>query len=405
MSDIQPIAPHGGTLIDLLVTGDAADALRAEAANLPTLTPNERELSDLEMLAVGALSPLTGFQGEADYHSVLDTMHLTDGLAWAIPVVLGVDEADAHRLGSGGSVAILAGRGGEPIAVLRVTETFKRDKAKEAVAVYRTDERGPPGRGGRVRRRATTAWPARSRCSRCRPHDDFAAVPPDARRRPAPSSRERGWRTVVGFQTRNPIHRAHEYIQKCALEIVDGLLVHPLVGATKADDVPPDVRMRCYEALFEGYYPKDRAMVSVFPAAMRYAGPREAIWHAICRKNYGCTHFIVGRDHAGVGLVLRHLRRAEDLRGVRAGRAGHHAAELRALVLVQPVRGDGVAEDLPARRGDPRVAVGHEGPRDAGGRRAPAAGVLAARGGRHPDRGDAPRLTERPAARGVASRP
>ena len=259
----------------------------------------ERELSDLEMLAVGALSPLTGFQGEADYRSVLDSMRLANGLPWAIPVVLSVSEDQAHQFGSGGSVALLPAEGADALAVLRVSETFKRDKAKEAVSVYRTDDTEHPG--------VKAVYEAGDYCVAgtlevisLPKHDDFQ----NYRLTPAETRAvfaERGWKTVVGFQTRNPIHRAHEYIQKCALEIVDGLLVHPLVGATKGDDVPADVRMRCYEALFEGYYPKDRAMVSVFPAAMRYAGPREAIWHAICRKNYGCTHFIVGRDHAGVG--------------------------------------------------------------------------------------------------------
>jgi len=299
MSDVTPIAPHGGALVDLVVTGDDADALAAEAANLPKLTLGERELSDLEMLAVGALSPLTGFQGEADYHAVLDSMHLTDGLAWAIPVVLGVSDEDLHRIGGASSVALVAADGAEPLAVLRVGERFARDKAKEAISVYRTDDPEHPGVKALFDAGDTCvagslevlALPA---------HGDFV----NYRLTPAQTRAafaERGWRTVVGFQTRNPIHRAHEYLQKCALEIVDGLLVHPLMGATKSDDVPPDVRMRCYEALFDGYYPKDRSMIGIFPAAMRYAGPREAIWHAIARKNYGCTHFIVGRDHAGVG--------------------------------------------------------------------------------------------------------
>ncbi len=299
MSDTDPIAPHGGTLIDLIAAGDAAANLAAEAANLPKLVINERELSDLEMLAVGALSPLTGFQGEDDYHGVLESMHLTNGLAWAIPVVLGLSDEDLHRIGNADAIALCPSEGTDPIAVLRVTGQFKRDKQKEAVSVYRTDDLEHPGVKA-MYDSGDTCVAGTLEVIALPSHDDFVGY----RLTPAQTRNEfqqRGWKTVVGFQTRNPIHRAHEYIQKCALEIVDGLLVHPLMGATKADDVPPDVRMQCYEALFSGYYPHDRAMISVFPAAMRYAGPREAIWHAIARKNYGCTHFIVGRDHAGVG--------------------------------------------------------------------------------------------------------
>jgi sulfate adenylyltransferase len=299
MSDIDPIAPHGGTLVDLVADTEMATELAAEAAHLPKVVASARELADLEMLAVGALSPLTGFQGETDYHSVLDSMHLDNGVPWAIPVVLSLTEADVHRIGGAVAVAVVPAEDAEALAVLRVRGVFARDKRKEAATVYRTEDAAHPG--------VQAVYESGDHCVAGElevialpPHDDFV----EYRLTPAETRAEfvrRGWRTVVGFQTRNPIHRAHEYIQKCALEIVDGLLVHPLMGATKGDDVPADVRMRCYEALFEGYYPKDRAMVSVFPAAMRYAGPREAIWHAIARKNYGCTHFIVGRDHAGVG--------------------------------------------------------------------------------------------------------
>ncbi|MEO8292438.1 MAG: sulfate adenylyltransferase [Actinomycetota bacterium] len=299
MSEITQIQPHGGTLVNLLAGPDEAEALRAEAANLPKLVVSERELADLEMLAVGALSPLTGFQGEGDYHSVLETMHLENGLAWAIPVTLSVDEEGAHRLGGAESVALCASEGAEPLAILRISQIYKRDRSKEAMGVYQTEDAEHPGVAAMLAA-GEFCVAGELRVISLPPHDDFVPyrLTPEQTRA---AFAERGWRTVVGFQTRNPIHRAHEYIQKCALEIVDGLLVHPLVGATKGDDVPADVRMRCYEALFDGYYPKDRAMVSVFPAAMRYAGPKEAIWHAICRKNYGCTHFIVGRDHAGVG--------------------------------------------------------------------------------------------------------
>ncbi len=299
MTTNDTIAPHGGKLVNLLAEGARAETLAQEAANLPKIVVNPRELSDLEMLTVGALSPLTGFQGERDYHSILETMHLVDGLAWAIPVTLSLDEEEVKRIGGAEAVALLAEEGGEPLAILEVAEVYQRDRQKEALGVFRTEDLEHPGvKALHEAGDFCLAGPVRS--IRLPEHDDFLAY----RRTPAETRaafRERGWRTVVGFQTRNPIHRAHEYIQKCALEIVDGLLVHPLMGATKGDDVPADVRMDCYEALFEGYYPKDRAMIGIFPAAMRYAGPKEAIWHAICRKNYGCTHFIVGRDHAGVG--------------------------------------------------------------------------------------------------------
>jgi sulfate adenylyltransferase len=299
MSEPETIAPHGGTLVDLLIPEPERASAAAEADNLPKLVVNERELSDLEMLTVGALSPLTGFVGEADYVSVLETMRLSNGLAWSIPVTLSLTEEDVKRIGAGNAVALLPAEGAAPIAIVEVAEVFKRDRQKEATSVFGTEELEHPGVRA-LHDAGDFCLAGTVRALGLPEHDDFVAY----RLTPAQTRAEfaeRGWRTVVGFQTRNPIHRAHEYIQKCALEIVDGLLVHPLVGATKDDDVPAAVRMRCYEALFEGYYPKDRAMVSVFPAAMRYAGPKEAIWHAICRKNYGCTHFIVGRDHAGVG--------------------------------------------------------------------------------------------------------
>ena len=299
MTQNDPIAPHGGTLVDLLVTGPEAESLERDAENRPKITVNERELSDLEMLAVGALSPLRGFVGERDYRSILETMHLENGLAWTIPVTLSLTDEEAKRVGGADAVALVAEDGGRPLALLEISGVFKRDREREAVAVFGTEDVEHPGVAA-LHKAGDFCLAGDLKVLRTPEHGDFL----EYRLTPAQTRaafRERGWRSVVGFQTRNPIHRAHEYIQKCALEIVDGLLVHPLVGATKADDVPPDVRMRCYEALFDGYYPKDRAMVSVFPAAMRYAGPKEAIWHAIARKNYGCTHFIVGRDHAGVG--------------------------------------------------------------------------------------------------------
>ncbi len=291
------IPPHGGQLINREVTGEEASALAERARSLSTLRLNSRTLSDLELIAIGGFSPLEGFMTGAQYRSVVEKMYLKDGLPWSLPVTLSASRDEAASLHDGEQVA-LADEAGEPLAVLDLEERFDYDKGVEAREVYRTEESAHPGvaalqaqgdvlLGGRVTRFR-------------RPPAAFA----DERLTPAQTRAtfsERGWSTVVGFQTRNPVHRAHEYIQKCALEIVDGLLLHPLVGETKEGDIPADVRMECYRVLLDGYYPSGRVLLSVLPAAMRYAGPREALFHALVRKNYGCSHFIVGRDHAGVG--------------------------------------------------------------------------------------------------------
>ena len=292
------IAPHGGTLVDRLVTANQKGMFLDQADTLPRVTLDERAFSDLVMIAIGGFSPLDGFMAKADYDTVVTDMRLASGLPWAIPVTLSVDEAVADSLKVGDLVR-LDDPTGRFVGVLELTEKYTYDKAHEAVNVYRTDEDKHPGvkvvyDQGAVNL-AGPVWLLERD-----PHPLFPNYQVD----PAASRalfRERGWKTVVGFQTRNPIHRAHEYIQKCALETVDGLFLHPLVGATKADDIPADVRMRCYEIMIEHYFPQDRVILAINPSAMRYAGPREAIFHALIRKNYGCTHFIVGRDHAGVG--------------------------------------------------------------------------------------------------------
>lgn len=290
-------APHGGELVNLRVTGSEADKLRDDASRLPLIDLGARALSDVEMLSIGGYSPLRGFMTEQDYTAVVEGMHLAGGVPWTIPITIAVSED--HPAAAMETDRVALGYQGRRIAVMNVESRFRRNKRLEAELVYRTTDDAHPG---------VAAVYADGDVVIGGQLVLFAGLPelpfPQYRLSPAETRRifeERKWRTVVGFQTRNPVHRAHEYLQKCAMEIVDGLLLHPLVGETKSDDVPADIRMRSYEALLRSYYPEHRVLLAVNPAAMRYGGPREAIFHAIVRKNFGCTHFIVGRDHAGVG--------------------------------------------------------------------------------------------------------
>ena len=292
------IAPHGGKLINRLATAQEKQDFLAKADSLPRVQLDKRATSDLVMIAIGGFSPIAGFMGEKDYLGVVKEMRLASGVPWSVPVTLSVTKEVAEPLEIG-SLVRLDNPDGEFVGVLELTEKYSYDKKLEAEKVYRTTEDKHPGVNvvydqGEINLAGPVWLLERSA------HPQFPKYQID----PAASRamfQEKGWKTVVGFQTRNPIHRAHEYIIKCALEIVDGLFLHPLVGATKSDDIPADVRMRCYEIMMENYFPQDRVVLAINPSAMRYAGPREAIFHALIRKNYGCTHFIVGRDHAGVG--------------------------------------------------------------------------------------------------------
>jgi sulfate adenylyltransferase len=292
------IAPHGGDLVDRVVPEEERRESSMEAAGLSRVPLNARALSDLQMISTGVFSPLEGFMLREEYEGVVEDMRLGSGLAWSLPVTLSADEEKARELSEGSEIALVDGSG-EPVATMVLKEIYSYDKEREARMVYRTTDADHPGVATLYRQGDVLLG---GEVELLRPPDEgrfprYYYTPAQLRA----SFAEKGWKRVVGFQTRNPVHRAHEYIQKSALETVDGLLLNPLVGETKSDDIPADVRMRSYEVILERYYPEDRTMLAVFPAAMRYAGPREAIFHAICRKNYGCSHFIVGRDHAGVG--------------------------------------------------------------------------------------------------------
>ncbi len=291
------IAPHGGMLVDRVLRGVLKEAAEERAASLKKVSLSPTSVSDLELIAVGAFSPLTGFLTKSDYESVVQDMRLTNGLVWSMPITLPVSRELADELREGDELALM--EADRILGIMELAERFEYNKEREARLVYRTTQAVHPGVARLYRQGEVLLGgdiyllnrPADQRFAEFR-HD-----PAETRHMFA----QRGWRRIVAFQTRNPVHRAHEAIQKTALEVCDGLLLHPLVGETKSDDIPGDVRMASYQALLGHYYAPDRVVLAVFPAAMRYAGPREAVLHALARKNYGCTHFIVGRDHAGVG--------------------------------------------------------------------------------------------------------
>lgn len=297
MSGLVP--PHGGRLSPQLVSGDEREEALSEARTLPRIMLNSREMSDLIMLAMGAFSPLKGFMGSEDYNSVVGEMRLKSGRLWPIPITLAVSNRKAATIREGQKVALVNSSDAEVMATLLVEEKYPYDKRLEAIQVFGTDDLDHPGikgiyeqgevyLGGEVKVFSEGGYPER--------FPEFA--------RPAETRAifaEKGWKTIVAFQTRNPMHRSHEYLTKIALEVCDGLLIHPIVGKLKTGDIPAEVRMECYRVLLDKYYPKDRVVLRVYPMEMRYAGPREAILHAIIRQNFGCSHLIVGRDHAGVG--------------------------------------------------------------------------------------------------------
>jgi len=298
-TEYTTIAPHGDELVDRMAPEEQRDELLQRAEGFTKITLGPRALSDLEMISTGVFSPLTGFMLREDYENVVETMRLKNGLIWSLPITLPVSEKEADDIRVGEEIS-LSDASGRILATMIVEDRYSYDKEHEASEVFGTTNADHPGVAAVYRQKDVLLG------------GEVTLLVDDPNPKPFPSYHygprelrqvfaEKGWKRVVGFQTRNPVHRSHEYIQKSALEIVDGLLLNPLVGETRSEDIPADVRMRSYETILERYYPMDRTMLAVFPAAMRYGGPREAIFHAICRKNYGCTHFIVGRDHAGPG--------------------------------------------------------------------------------------------------------
>jgi sulfate adenylyltransferase len=298
MSKLVP--PHGGQLNSLFLEGEEHREEMERAKSMPSVRLSSRETSDLIMMAIGAFSPLTGFMGEGDYKRVVDEMRLADGTLWPIPITLSVTKTEADGFTHGTEIALIDDESDEMMGSIKIEDIFSYDKKVEARQVYRTEDAAHPG-VAKVYDQQDTLLSGPIKVFSEGPYPKTFG---DHYGRPATTRaifEEKGWTTIAAFQTRNPIHRSHEYCTKIALEVCDGILIHPLVGKLKADDIPAEIRMKCYEVLLQNYYPADRVVLKVYPMEMRYGGPREAILHAIFRQNYGCSHLIVGRDHAGVG--------------------------------------------------------------------------------------------------------
>lgn len=297
---LKLVPPHGGQLNPLLMEGEELEEEREKAKSLPSIYLTSRETSDLIMMAMGAFSPLEGFMGKDDYTGVVENRHMADGTLWPVPITLSASKEQAESLAINSEIALVDEESNELMGSMKVTEKFTYDKNLEAKHVFRTEDDAHPGVAKLLAQKEfLLAGPVKAFSEGPYPrlYGKHFGRPAETRK----IFEERDWSTVAAFQTRNPIHRSHEYCTKIALEVCDGLLIHPLVGKLKADDIPAEVRMKCYEVLMKNYYPQDRVVLKVYPMEMRYAGPREAILHAIFRQNYGCSHLIVGRDHAGVG--------------------------------------------------------------------------------------------------------
>lgn len=298
MSELVP--PHGGKLNPLIVEGKERQTLLDKAQTLKTIRLTSRETSDLIMLAIGAFSPLNGFMRSEDYKHVVENMHLSDGTIWPIPITLSAHRENVEKIKTGDQLSLIDDETDECMAILTVDEIFPYDKQKEAHHVFRTTDEAHPG----VAKIYAQKDYYIAGSVKCLSEGPYPEIYGDYYARPAQTRRifsEHGWKTVAGFQTRNPMHRSHEYCTKIALEVSDGLLIHPLVGKLKPGDIPAETRMKCYRVLLDNYFPKERVVLKVYPMEMRYGGPREAVLHAIFRQNYGCSHLIIGRDHAGVG--------------------------------------------------------------------------------------------------------